>query len=206
MTNTQIKNGKPFAPNILILAHGAGKGMDSEFMDHIAEGVGSETVEVIRFEFPYMQKQRELGKKRPPNGIKILLQHYKDQIKGCRNANIFIGGKSMGGRIASMIADEMKVTGLICLGYPFHPPGRPEKKRTAHLLDLETPTLVLQGERDPFGKREEVLDYPLSKTITLHWIPDGEHSFKARKSSGTNQKENCDRAVIAIKQFIQDLS
>ena len=161
-------------------------------------------IEVIRFEFPYMTQQREQGKKKAPNAQKVLLETFESELNRLRSAKIFIGGKSMGGRMASMIADSRDIEGLICLGYPFHPPGKPERLRTEHLKTLQRRTLILQGERDPFGKQEEVNGYDLSKHIAVEWIPDGEHSFKHRKSSGTTQEANLALASQHIRRFILD--
>ena len=203
MSLRSIHNGSPNAPTILLLAHGAGAGMDTEFMRLIAEACAGPDIEVIRFEFPYMTLQREQGKKRAPNTQKVLLKTFEHELLQLRSAKIYIGGKSMGGRIASMLADSHNVSGLICLGYPFHPPGKPDKLRTKHLEHLQCRTLILQGERDPFGKKEEVKGYTLSKQISIEWVPDGEHSFKPRKSSGTTQVANLKLAAHHIRQFIQ---
>jgi predicted alpha/beta-hydrolase family hydrolase len=101
-------------------------------------------------------------------------------------APLVVGGKSMGGRVASMVSDQLlaagKIVGLLCLGYPFHPPGRPEQLRTAHLAALRTPALICQGTRDPFGTREEVAGYALSEQIELFWVEDGDHDLKPRKA------------------------
>jgi len=198
-----LTSGPEDAETTLILAHGAGAPMDSEFMNVIAEGIAAAGIRVVRFEFPYMARRRTEGKKSPPNRQPILIETWQQAIKEHRGSNrLFIGGKSMGGRIASMIADEEQVDGLICLGYPFHPPGKPDKRRTDHLRDLETPTLILQGTRDPFGNENEVPGYDLSPAIRLHWLPDGDHSFKPRKKSGRTQdqnwKESVDKLVDAI--------
>lgn len=149
-----------------------------------------------------MTIQRELKKKRAPNSMSILLQRFLDRLNDLRPAKVFVGGKSMGGRVASHLADDHGVDGLVCLGYPFHPPGKPENLRTAHLENIQTETLILQGERDPFGTREQVLGYQLSEKITVKWIPDGEHSFKARKKSGTTQEANLTLAANHIRKFI----
>ena len=108
----------------------------------------------------------------------------------------------MGGRMASMIADETAARGLICLGYPFHPPGSPEKLRTKHLALLKTPALILQGERDPFGTREDVGSYELSPSIRVEWLKDGDHSFKPRAKSGVTEQGNLDHAVKFICEFV----
>ena len=108
--------------------------------------------------------------------------------------------------MASMVADELRVRGLVCLGYPFHPPGQPQKLRTAHLANLETPALMVQGERDPFGSRQEVETYPLSKTIRMAWIRDGDHSFKPRAASGVTESQNINAAVQLIAEFLHNLT
>lgn len=203
MSSNIVRNGPSNAPNILLLAHGAGAGIHTDFMRIFAEEASGPSLEVVRFEFPYMTLQRELKKKRAPNTMKILLQTFLDRLTELRPARIFIGGKSMGGRVASHLADDQGVEGLICLGYPFHPPGKPEKLRVAHLENMQTSTLILQGERDPFGTREQVLGYPLSEKITVKWIPDGEHSFKARKKSGTTQEANLTLAANHVRDFIE---
>jgi predicted alpha/beta-hydrolase family hydrolase len=119
---------------------------------------------------------------------------------------LIIGGKSLGGRIASMIADEAEVAGVVCLGYPFHPPGKPQTLRTAHLETLRTPALIVQGERDPFGKRAEVADYSLSHSIRIVWVPDGDHSFKPRARSGHTLDKNLARAIAAVGDFALGLA
>ncbi|HSR67620.1 MAG TPA: alpha/beta fold hydrolase [Acidobacteriota bacterium] len=190
----------------LILAHGAGAAMDTPFMDSLARAMAQGGVRVIRFEFPYMQQRRQDGRLRPPDRPPKLLAAWKEAIEDARaefpSQPLFIGGKSMGGRIASMVADEFRVTGLICLGYPFHPPGRPQNLRTEHLEDLTTPTLILQGERDPFGKPEEIAGYTLSDAISVEYLPDGDHSFKPRKSSGHTLDENINTSIGKMREFI----
>jgi predicted alpha/beta-hydrolase family hydrolase len=120
-------------------------------------------------------------------------------------SRLVIGGKSMGGRIASMVADGAGVRGLVCLGYPFHPVGRPNVLRVAHLSKLKTPALILQGERDTFGSRQEIAGYSLSPSIRLVYLPDGDHSFKPRKSAGRSYEENLAQAVQEIVQFCRGL-
>ncbi|HSR49710.1 MAG TPA: alpha/beta family hydrolase [Acidobacteriota bacterium] len=195
-----------------ILSHGAGAGMDTPFMQAFAEGLTDGDVRVIRFEFPYMQKRRREGGRRPPDRQPKLLESWRETIRETRtrfpSQPLFIGGKSMGGRMASLIADEsaeqQEVKGLICLGYPFHPPGRPEKLRTEHLKELSTPALILQGERDPFGKPDEVASYGLSPTIKVEYLPDGDHSFKPRKASGHTLQENLNTSVQKALAFVSE--
>lgn len=198
------------APLTVALAHGAGAPMDSPFMEAFAEGLAARGLRAARFEFPYMAGRREDGRKRPPNPARILLETWRSVIDQLGRDALVIGGKSMGGRMASMIAADLEaegtpVRGVVCLGYPFHPPGRPDKMRTAHLEALGTPTLICQGERDTFGTAEEVPGYPLSPTIRLHWLADGDHGFKPRKKSGRTEQQNWDEALDAIQGFCAGL-
>src|SRR5262249_43921363 len=102
----------------------------------------------------------------------------------------------------SLIADDAGIAALVCLGYPFHPVDKPDHLRVKHLKTIKTPTLVLQGERDPFGSREEVAGYKLSKAIRIRWIEDGDHSFKPRKSSGRTEQQNLEAALGEIEKFL----
>lgn len=189
---------------LLVLAHGAGAPMDSPFMDSMAELMAAQGIGVVRFEFPYMVERRENGKKRPPNKQDVLLETWREVIADVGNAKkLVIGGKSMGGRMASLIADEQQVAGLVCLGYPFHPPGKPEKLRTEHLQDLQTPTLIVQGTRDKLGNQEEVEGYDLSTAIELLWLEDGDHDLKPRVKSGHSHEEHLQLAAEKIAAFVR---
>lgn len=195
------------ATNHLVLAHGAGAPMDSPFLTQFADAASDAGLNVHRFEFAYMAERRSGGKKRPPPRIETLLTEFETAIAGLRprlptGATLLIGGKSMGGRAASMIADRLycgrSIAGLICLGYPFHPQGKPEQVRTAHLAELACPTLILQGTRDPFGSEQDVADYDLSPAITVSWVGDGDHDFGPRGRSGFTKTGNiCDAAARA---------
>ncbi|MEM7135875.1 MAG: alpha/beta family hydrolase [Myxococcota bacterium] len=201
-----IRNGPAESGVCLVLAHGAGAPMDSDFMNAMASTIGEAGISVVRFEFEYMAKRREDGKRRGPDRAPKLMAHYRRVIEALGpSERLVIGGKSMGGRIASMIADETDVRGLVCLGYPFHPPGRPERLRTAHLEDLRCSTLIVQGERDRLGSEEEVIRYSLSESIELVWLPDGDHSFKPRKRSGHTESENLRAAAANVVRFVRQL-
>ena len=190
----------------LLLAHGAGAPMDSPFMNAIADSVAAAGIEVIRFEFEYMAKRREDGTRRGPDRAPKLIARFKEVLSLVGPAaEVVIGGKSMGGRIASMIADEVGAAGVVCLGYPFHPPGKPERLRTAHLETLKTPTLIVQGTRDRLGSEEEVAAYTLSPSIELAWMADGDHSFKPRKKSGRTAEQNLEAAADAAIRVIRRL-
>ena len=170
-------------------------------MTAFAEKLARRGFRVIRFDFPYMMRAREIGKRCLPDKQAVLVQAWQNMIESVDAEKVIIGGKSLGGRIASLVTDMAQVQGLVCLGYPFHAPGKPEKPRTEHLLTLATPTLICQGTRDPFGRKDEVETYRLSSTIKLQWIEDGEHSFKPRKKSGRTEEQNINIAVNAIEKF-----
>jgi uncharacterized protein len=182
-----VFDGPQQARHTLLLAHGAGAPMDSPAMTTNAKALAEAGFRVARFEFAYMAGRRTGAGVKPPPRAEKVMPEYRAAIEslGARSP-LIIGGKSMGGRVASMIADELleegKIAGLLCLGYPFHPPGRPEQLRTAHLLAMKTPALIVQGTRDPFGTREEVCDYTLSPTIELLWLEDGDHDLRPRKA------------------------
>jgi predicted alpha/beta-hydrolase family hydrolase len=178
-------------------------------MNAIAAGIAKKGLRVLRFEFPYMRARRDEGRKKPPDREPVLRASWLDAIReaaGKKGASrLAIGGKSMGGRIASMVADEAGVAGLVCLGYPFHPPGQPDKLRVAHLESLKTPGLIVQGTRDAFGTRDEISRYSLSKNLRIHFLADGDHSFKPRASSGRTGEENLREAVALVCGFLESL-
>ena len=178
---------------LIILAHGAGAPMDSEAMNRITAALVAAGFRVARFEFPYMVKRRRDGRKRPPDGMKTLLGAWReclDQVlQECSEGErILIGGKSMGGRIAThILADDCPeaVAGGVAFGYPFHPPGRPDRWRTDHFPSLERPLWIAQGERDPFGKYQEIADLDWgSAPVQIHWVTNGDHDLMPTRRSG----------------------
>lgn len=194
----------------LVLAHGAGQGMDSPFMASMARLIAERGIRVVRFEFPSMQVMRQTGVRRPPDSPPRLiaawhavLDRLADQGRGPER--LLIGGSSLGGRMASLVAVERAVSGLVCLGYPFHPPGRPQQTRIEHLEQLKVPALICQGTRDPFGLPEEVAAYGLNPRIRLVWIEDGEHSLKPGRSSGRTWDQNLGAAAQAVVDFTRAL-
>jgi uncharacterized protein len=206
-----LESGPPDAAWTLLLAHGAGAGMETPFLSQITDLIVQDGLRVVRFEFGYMAARRNSGKKKPAPNAETLASEFAAAVEAIHAAGLAgrlaVGGKSMGGRVASLVADELyaagKIAGLVCLGYPFHPPGMPEKTRTAHLEGLSCPTLVVQGERDPFGSRTEVETYALSKVIELSWIGDGDHDFGPRGSSGFTRKGNLATAASAVASFLR---
>ncbi len=205
---------------VFLFAHGAGAPMDSDFMGDVARRLASKGVTVVRFEFPYMQERRINGKKRPPERAPKLLAHWHKVIADIRSQigdlPLYIGGKSMGGRMATLLFDpeqadfnpslKDQVQGCVCFGYPFYATGKPEKPRIAHLEHFPLPVLVLQGERDAMGNKETVSSYradgKLSGNIVVQWLPDGDHSLKPRKASGLTESRNRDQAVQLAAAFM----
>ncbi|MFC4235027.1 alpha/beta family hydrolase [Thalassospira xianhensis] len=204
MTIDFIFDGPDDAKQTILLAHGAGAAMDSPFMNEMAAGLAACGYRVARFEFPYMAKRRVDGRERGPDRAPVLIETYQQVVAQLGTPEkLVIGGKSMGRRIASMVADDLGVRGVVCLGYPFHPPGKPENLRTAHLQKMKTPTLICHGTRDPFGSPDEVAGYGLSDAVSLHWVPDGDHDFDARKKSGHTQAANIAAAASAMDDFVK---
>ncbi|TIL64383.1 alpha/beta hydrolase family protein [Mesorhizobium sp.] len=208
---TFLLDGPDTAPITILLAHGAGAPMDSASMTATAKALAEAGFRVARFEFHYMAARR-YGHRKPPPRAETVKPEYIKAIADLRakgvNGPLIIGGKSMGGRVASMIADEVfskgDISGLLCLGYPFHPPGKPTQLRTKHLADLKTPTLIFQGTRDEFGTRDEVATYDLSDAIEVRWLEDGDHDLKPRKSiSGFSTADHLKTLPDAVKAWTE---
>ncbi len=198
-------DGPEGAALTVALAHGAGAPMDSPFMAFFAGGLAARGLRVARFEFPYMAERRSRGGRRPPDRAPKLIAYWRSVIEELGARNLAIGGKSLGGRIASLVADEVGVRGLLCLGFPFHAPGRSAGPRIDHLAALTTPTLIVQGSRDPLGAQDEVRDYALSAAVRLRWLADGDHGFKPRKASGRTERENWEEGLAAAAGFLDGL-
>ncbi|AUM69149.1 alpha/beta family hydrolase [Pseudomonas fluorescens] len=192
-------------PPTLILAHGAGAPMDSGFMEEMAARLAAHGVNVLRFEFPYMAQRRLDGGKRPPNPAPKLLECWREVYATVRPyvaGRLAIGGKSMGGRMASLLADELGADALVCLGYPFYAVGKPEKPRVEHLAALKTRTLIVQGERDALGNREAVRGYDLSASIEVMWLAAGDHDLKPLKASGFSHEQHLEAAAGKVAAFL----
>jgi len=197
----------------LVLAHGAGALMTSPFMEAISGHIASLGIRVHRFEFDYMAARRQGGARRPPPKVEVLMGAYADAVEKIveleRPQCLVIGGKSLGGRVASLVAQDLflerRISGLVCLGYPFHPPGKPEKLRTAHLATLRCPALIVQGTRDPFGTRDEVERYEMSSAVTVRWIEGGGHDLNPPARSGLSVDQSLAIAAGAVLEFAEKL-
>lgn len=208
MSDKFLFDGREDAPTTVLLAHGAGAPMDSASLNATAKALAAAGFRVARFEFGYMASRRTEAGRKPPPRADTLNPEYKAAIAELgAKGRLIIGGKSMGGRVASMVADELyadgKIAGLLCLGYPFHPPGKPEQLRTKHLGKLNTPTLICQGTRDEFGTDAEVPAYVLSDKIEILWLPDGDHDLKPRKSiSGFTAAQHLQTVADAVTAWV----
>lgn len=193
-----------------VFAHGAGANMEHEFMHNVTQLIVAQQISVVRFNFPYMIKRQLDGKRYPPDRMPKLLVAYQELLTSLDSKieqPLFIGGKSMGGRVAAtLLSDDEKfknkINGLICLGYPFHPQKKPEKLRLAPLLQGSLPTLILQGSRDALGDQQEISHYGLPKHCTCKFLEDGDHGFKPRVKSGVTLQQNMNNAVQYIIDFV----
>ena len=201
----------PGAGASLILAHGAGAGQHSPFLVEFAQALAARGLDVITFNFPYTEHGRKVPDRRP-----VLDACYNAVIDRVRrtvasaNEALFIGGKSMGGRIATHVvaADpQIPVRGLVLLGYPLHPPGKPLERRDAHLPDLRRPTLFVQGSRDTFGtpaEFEQVLGR-MAPRPSFHVVERGDHSFKVVPGGKKTQADLHGRLQDTITAWIQSV-
>lgn len=212
MATDFLFDGPQDARVTILLAHGAGAPMDSASLTAAAKALADAEFRVARFEFGYMAGRRQ-GVRKPPPKAETVMPEYVSAIDdlGPTNGPLLIGGKSMGGRVASMIADAeysaKRIAGLVCLGYPFHPPGRPEQLRTKHLLGMKTPALIVQGTRDEFGTRYEVGDYGLSDEIEVAWLEDGDHDLKPRKAiSGFTTAQHLKTMAETVRAWVDRIA
>jgi predicted alpha/beta-hydrolase family hydrolase len=185
VANTNVETAwiRPPTPiATLVVAHGAGAGMDHPFMAGFCRAIADAKVATMRFNFPYIERGR-----RSPDPERVLretwLVAFDAANEGARGGPVLAGGKSLGGRIASMcVADGMPAAGLVFLGYPLHPPGKPERVRDEHLYRVEVPMLFLEGTADPFATRDVLtrLLRKLGDRATLIEVEGGDHSFNVR--------------------------
>mgnify|MGYP001445313268 CR=1 FL=1 len=204
-----LLKGPEEGKNILLLAHGAGAPMDSTFMQNISEGLNNNGIITVRFEFPYMAKRR-LGKKSFPNKIPILCEYYTSiyfQIKKLYpNKKIWLSGKSMGGRVSTIISKSLDIEGVVVFGYPFHPINNRDNLRLESLQLEGPPILIIQGTRDQFGNIEEVNQYKIHENNSIYWLKGGDHSFNTLKKSCISTQESIKKAYDIASLYIKDKS
>lgn len=193
---------------LFVFAHGAGAPLTSDFMEKVATGLAKQGIRVARFNFNYMQQRIETGSRRPPERAPHLIKQFMDVIQTL-NQPMVIGGKSMGGRMATLLAAQepaellQNVKGIACLGYPFHPQGKPEKLRTEHLPAIKQPVAIIQGSRDKLGDKEEVEGYSLPDHFQWCWLEDGDHDFKPRVKSGLTQQQHIQSSIDFLVAYIR---
>ena len=188
---------------LIVLAHGAGAGQRHPFMVTVARGLAERGIDVVTFDFPYMREKRKVPDKAP-----VLEAAFADVLRRREDdRRLFIGGKSMGGRIATHLAAQgvEGLRGVVALGYPLHPPGRPDRPRIAHLPSIRVPVLIVQGERDAFGTPEELRPVieAMSAKVTLHVVSQADHSLVVPRSVGVPQQEVYATVLDTIASWIQ---
>ena len=200
-----VQRDNPQGAVRIIFAHGAGAGLQSDFMQFFALGLAFHNIEVVRFNFPYWQQFMDSGVRRPPNRMPEL-EHSMRTVAGqfSDDKPTFLMGKSMGARVAFRVADAVQARGAIALGFPFHPVGKPQQLRVADLRNQRPQNLVIQGSRDAFGKPAEVASYDLPTNLQLHWLPHGDHSFEPTKRSGIERRDLWQTAIDHVSDFVQN--
>jgi uncharacterized protein len=193
---------------LLFLAHGAGNDMRAEFMTTMASLLAENGLRVCRFNFAYAERGR-----RSPDRQSVLEETFESVVAEVRDQTgkvpVFLGGKSLGGRIASqVVASGLSADGLVFLGYPLHPPGRPERLRNSHLLGITVPMLFVEGTRDPFCPLDtlEKVRSDLVADTRVAVINDGDHSLKVRKSSGRTTQDAWREAAAAVADWASRVS
>ncbi|MDV6315399.1 alpha/beta family hydrolase [Idiomarina sp. HP20-50] len=194
----------------IVFLHGSGGGPDTEFMNFFAEQSMAFGAEVVRPDFPYWEKVRETGKPRPPNKMPVLVEAVDELLAELQrdNKTLILMGKSLGSRVMLRLADKYSVKAVIALGFPFHPPQKPEKSRLEELQLTQATGLILQGTRDPFSKpflkrAEQGQRVELPDNWQLQWLEGADHGFTATKAKAANTPKLWQQAVDAIKEFIQ---
>ncbi len=197
----------------LLLAHGAGAAMDSGFMNRFAGHAAAAGLAVARFEFAYMAGRRNGGPKKPPPKAELLVSEYQAALQAVlaeTSGPVLIGGKSMGGRVAAILTAggslPKRVAGVVCLGYPFHPQGKPDDWRMAPLEGARRPVLIAQGDRDGFGSAAELADKTLPDHVRIDWLEDGNHDLAPRGASPATWDGNLARAASMAAEFARRLS
>lgn len=185
-------------------------------MELLAAALSAQGVTTVRFEFPYMEKRRQDGRKRPPDRQPVLLEHFRKVIAEIcagpdAQAGVFVGGKSMGGRMASLLAAEAgiedTVRGAVCFGYPFHPPGKRDQWRTDHFQALRRPIQIIQGTRDPFGKKAEVAARNLDDVanVSLAWLEGGNHDYQPLARQSETREDLIRQAAATAASFMLEV-
>lgn len=200
-----LQRDHPQGHQRIVFAHGAGAGLQSDFMQYIALGLAMYGYEVVRFNFPYWQQFMDTGVRRPPNPAAHLDHALQTVVRQFDDGKpLWLLGKSMGARVAFRCADALCARGAIALGYPFHPIGKPQQLRLNDLHNQCRRNLIIQGTRDSFGKPEQVVQYALPDNVRLHWLAEGDHSLLPTRRSGFAETELWQQAIDTIHQLIAE--
>lgn len=207
----QIINTVENAKALIIFAHGAGADMEHEYICELVNLLNKKQLNVLRFNFPYMDKRKLDGKRRPPDRMPVLVECYQSVLANVNSKlPVYIAGKSMGGRVAATIASDKtlmnihNVQGVICLGYPFHPAKKLDKLRLTPLQETQLPVLILQGGRDSLGSKSEIEKYDISSKCQVNYFTDGDHDLKPRVKSGFTLQQHRVLAVQQMSEFINE--
>jgi predicted alpha/beta-hydrolase family hydrolase len=197
----------------VLLAHGAGADMHAATLTTVSDALAAAGIPSLRFQFPY----RSAGRRAPDRGP-VLLAAVREAVATLARRTqlpperIVVGGRSMGGRVASLAVadaeDPLPALGLVLLGYPLHPPGRPEQLRVEHLPRLRVPVLFVSGTRDAFGTPSELRRAArrVRGPVSFHWIESGDHGFKTLRASGTTTEDALASAAAAVVEFVSALA
>ena len=210
--NTSLKQKPSFIADF-VFAHGAGAGKDSSFIQTLTALLEERGIKVHLFNFDYMEQALLLNKRRPPSQMPLLCENFIEVLKAFEQSNqevrpLFIGGKSMGSRVACEIVEQVRqsVSGIIAYGYPFHPAKKPEKSRLTTLTVLAHPCLVVQGEHDALGHQDEIEGFDIPSNITVEFVPTANHDLKPLKRSGWTEEQAlrfaADRTLDFIKRVL----
>jgi len=197
------------AKAMVVFAHGAGADKSSDFMQEFTQLLNDQQFSVLRFNFNYMDKRLVDGRRYPPERMPKLLTCFEQVIADLEtDLPIFLMGKSMGGRVAATLAEKplAGVNGIVCLGYPFHPQKQPEKLRLEPLQNTKQPILIIQGDRDALGNKDEISSYQFSSLCQLQYVADGDHNLKPRVKSGFTHRQHLATAAQSIVKFIYEQS
>ncbi|MCC5856264.1 MAG: alpha/beta fold hydrolase [Idiomarina sp.] len=199
---------QPGQQHCIVFAHGAGAGPDSEFMQTMGQALARHHYSVALVEFPYWTQVRESGKKRPPNPAKVLdeaLVTAVRQVRETYSGRIVLAGKSMGARVACRIAEQVQADAVIAFGFPFHPPGKPEKHRLADLAATKRNVYIAQGARDPFGNQEWLATQALPEHVQIAWADAGNHDLLPPKRFGVTAQQRWHDIADAVHHWLKDM-
>ena len=204
-----IENNVSDAKALVIFAHGAGADKSSAFMREVTALLNDKKINVLRFNFNYMDKRAIDNKRYLPERMPKLVSCFASVIANITTLlPVFLAGKSMGGRVAATMAEtyDEKIKGIICLGYPFHPQKQPDKLRLAPLQNTTQPILIVQGDRDALGDQQEISTYDFSEKCQMVFLADGDHNLKPRVKSGFTHQQHLRSTANEILSFISKYS